>query len=499
MKILSAKQTRELDRYTLAETSVASIDLMERACRAFTTWFVQHFHGRERVGFVCGTGNNGGDGLGIARMLIEQGYTAVCWIIKGSMPVTPDFEVNLERAVAAGVKVFEVSAESEEVLAESDVIVDALFGSGLTRPAEGLYAWAIERMNVVRACRVAVDIPSGLMADSPSEGVVVKADYTITFQLPKLAFFLPQNAPFTGQWHVVEIGLSRQFIKNSETNYNYTREKSVRRLLRKRGKFDHKGVYGHALVIAGSLGKMGAAVLSARACLRSGVGLLTVHTPGCGNVIIQTSVPEAMASVDRDEGIFSSPPALENYQALGIGPGLGQRNETALALEFVLRHYRRPMVVDADALNIISDRRELLPLMPEGSILTPHPKEFERLAGKAANDFDRLDTLCALARQTRCFIVLKGAYSAIAEPDGTIHFNSSGNPGMATGGSGDVLTGIITGLLAQQYSPANAARIGVYLHGLAGDLAAAELGENSLTASDIVNYLPAAFLRLTRK
>jgi NAD(P)H-hydrate epimerase len=499
MKILSARQIRELDAYTIAQTPMASIELMERACRAFAAWFAEHYYGQERVGIVCGTGNNGGDGMGIARLLREQGYEVTCWIIKGNMSAAEDFSTNLTRAQRAGIRIFEVSAPGDEMLANCDVVIDALFGSGLSRPAEGLYAWAIEEMNRAPACRIAVDIASGLMADVLSTGPIVKPDYTVSFQLPKLAFMLPRNAEYVGEWELVDIGLNRAFIRNTESKLHYTREKSIRRLLHRRRRFDHKGTYGHALLIAGSLGKIGAAILASRAALRAGLGLLTVHLPRCGNVIMQTAVPEAMVSLDRDEEIFTSPPSLESYSAIGIGPGLGRSNETALALEFVLNHYRKPLVIDADALNILSERRDLMKLIPEGSILTPHPKEFERLAGATSDDFARLGTLKAFAADTRSVVVLKGANTAIAAPDGHLYFNSTGNPGMATGGTGDVLTGIITSLLAQQYAPLDAARLGVYIHGLAGDLAARDRGIVSLIASDVTEFLPGAFRQLYRK
>ncbi|MEJ1239648.1 NAD(P)H-hydrate dehydratase [Chryseolinea sp. T2] len=499
MKILSASQIRELDAYTIAQTPIASIDLMERACRAFSGWFVSHFQGRERVHVVCGTGNNGGDGMGVARMLREQGYEPTCWVVKSGMSVTNDFSVNLERAKTAGVRIFEIEAAAGGILAECDVIIDALFGSGLSRPAEGLYAWVIEEMNRSDAYRVAIDIPSGLRVDAASSGPIVVADYTISFQLPKLAFMMSQNGKYVGDWKLVDIGLHREFIKNADSGFHYTREKVIRRNLQDRNRFDHKGTYGHALLIAGSLGKIGAAVLASRAALRAGLGLLTVHVPRCGNVILQSSVPEAMVSLDRDEEMFTAPPAMEAYSSVGIGPGLGRSSESVHALEFVLRHYRHPMVIDADALNILSEQKELMSLIPEGSILTPHPREFERLAGKTTDDFARLEALRELAKRTRCVVVLKGAYTAIAEPGGQVHFNSTGNPGMATGGTGDTLTGIITGLLAQKYSSLDAARIGVFVHGLSGDLVARELGMTSLIASDLTEFLPSAFLKLHRK
>lgn len=499
MRILSASQIRELDAYTIANTPIESIDLMERACRAFMGWFVGLFNSDERVGIVCGTGNNGGDGLGIARMLREHGYQATCWIIRSTMPVTADFNTNLDRAQKAGVTLFEISGPCDAPFAGSTLLIDALFGSGLSRPAQGLYEWVIEEMNSAKARRVAVDIPSGLMADGPSSGPIVHADHTLTFQLPKLAFLLPQNAKYVGDWECVDIGLSRGFIRNAPSHFSYTREKSVRRLVRKRNRFDHKGTFGHALLITGSLGKMGAAVLAAQAAVRAGLGLLTAHIPRSGNAILQTSIPEAMVSLDRDDEVFSSSPALDTFSAVGIGPGLGRSNETTQALEFVLRHYRRPMVIDADALNILSEHKEMLALVPEGSILTPHPKEFERLVGKSADNFERLTSLREFAARTKCIVVLKGAYTAVADAGGKVYFNSTGNPGMAKGGSGDVLTGILTALLARSYYPLAAARLGVYVHGLAGDMAAAELGMEGMTATDLVKFLPASLLKLYRR
>ena len=499
MKILSAQQIRELDAFTIAKTPIESIDLMERACRAFMNWFAGRFHGWERVGIVCGTGNNGGDGMGIARMLREQGYDPRCWIVKAGMPVTDDFTVNLNRAQGSQVSVFEVTEPAPGIFDECDVVIDALFGSGLSRPAEGLYAWVIEEMNRADALRIAVDIPSGLRADVSSSGPIVRCDYTISFQLPKLAFLLAQNYPFVGEWVLVDIGLNREFIRGANTPFYFTRGKAIRRLLRHRNRFDHKGTFGHALLIAGSLGKVGAAVLGSRAALRTGVGLLTVHVPQCGNVVLQSTVPEAMLSLDRDEGMFTSPPALDNYAALGIGPGLGRNSGTVQALEFVLNHYKKPIVLDADALNILAENRQLINAIPEGSIMTPHLKEFERLTGKTADDFARLEALKEFAIKTRSVTVLKGAYTAIADPTGAIYFNSTGNPGMATGGAGDVLTGIITGLLAQGYSSIDAARIGVFVHGLSGDMAARERGMTSLIASDIIEFLAPAFLKLCHK
>lgn len=499
LKVLSVEQIRELDSYTIKDQGIESIDLMERACRAFMEWFTVSLDNRYEVGVICGAGNNGGDGLGIARMLHERAYTVRVWTLPGR-PST-DFEINLERARRANVPITNITTEATvtgEIFDTCDVLIDAIFGSGLSRPVEGIYAHVIGVMNNARARRIAVDLPSGLLADRFSSGAIVKADATVSFQLPKLPFFFPQCYVHTGEWQLVDIGLSKDFIKKADSPYYFMTPKGPRKLLKKRSKFDHKGTYGHALLIAGSYGKMGAAILSSNAAIRSGLGLLTTHVPRNGVDVLQTAVPEAMASIDRSEEVFTSPPDLTTYSTVGIGPGLGKSIETTQAFKLVLQQFRKPMVIDADALNMLGENPDLIDLIPEGSILTPHPKEFERLAGKWTDDFRRLEMQRALAARIRCIIVVKGAYSAIAAPDGSVYFNGTGNPGMATGGTGDVLTGILTGLLAQQYEPLDAARLGVFLHGLSGDLAVPEIGMNSLKAGDIVEFLPEAFLKLRR-
>jgi len=500
LKILAAAQIKALDAYTIEHGSIASIDLMERACRAFVNWFVEYFDNRYTVGIICGTGNNGGDGLGVARMLNELGFSVKVWIVKGSVGETADFKVNRDRATRGKIEIVEIVNETDERLFnDRDILVDAVFGSGLSRPAEGVYAAVINCINQANAKKVAIDIPSGLMADKPSNGPIVKADYTISFQLPKLCFFLPENHSFVGEWALVDIGLSKEFIRGAEAHHFYLTQKDPRRILKSRSKFDHKGNFGHALLITGSYGKIGAAILASRAALRAGAGLLTVHVPSCGYTVLQTAVPEAMISVDSHAQVFSREMDLAGYSVVGIGPGIGMDNATVQAFGKVLRDFRKPMVIDADAINILAENRELLHLIPEGSILTPHPKEFQRLVGNWHNDFERLDLQKDLAARLKSVVVLKGAHSSIASPDGNVYFNSTGNPGMATAGSGDVLTGILAGLLAQQYEPMQAAQLGVYLHGLAGDLVIPEMGINSIIASDIVDFLPAAFLRFRRE
>jgi NAD(P)H-hydrate epimerase len=493
LKILTPSQIRELDLYTIQHEPVASIDLMERACSAFTAWFTAKIATAKTIGVVCGTGNNGGDGLGIARLLSAQGYDVNLWIVRGSTPESGDFKINLER-IRGKIPVFEIgSASGQNLFSDRSVLIDAIFGSGLSRPADGIYAQAIRCMNRTNAIRIAVDIPSGLMSDKPSGGEIVQADHTVSFQLPKLSFLLPESHRYVGEWHVVDIGLDRNFIAAAPADYYLPEQKDLSTLLRPRSKFDHKGTFGHALLIAGSYGKMGAAVLSTRAALRSGAGLLTVHVPQCGYEIMQAAVPEAMVSADESEKILSALPDTKSYSAIGVGPGIGQDKKTITAFTSLLETAEKPLVIDADALNILGSNRELIHLLPKNTVLTPHPKEFERLAGSFKNDFERLTKQIDFSVKTGTIVLLKGAHTSVSTPEGKVYFNNTGNPGMATGGSGDVLTGVITGLRAQGYSALDSALIGAWVHGFAGDQAAARFGQISMTASDITAYLPDAF------
>jgi len=498
LRILTTKQIKDLDAYTVDHEPIASIDLMERACVAFANEFMSRFDKTKRIGIVCGTGNNGGDGLGIARLLAEGNYAVHVYVIRTSAKESDDFLKNFQR-LPKKIQLHEIATNRDpQPFEHDDILIDAIFGSGLSRPIDEPYTHVIQTMNQSKAIRVAVDIPSGLLADMTSSGPIVNADVTISFQLPKLAFLMPENGRYVGEWILVDIGLSKQYLKDAHTDLFFLTLSDIKKIIKPRSRFDHKGNYGHALLIAGSYGKMGACVLSAKAALRSGVGLLTTHIPKEGYFIIQSTVPEAMASVDVDEGVTTSIPDLQKYSAIGIGPGIGQSQETTKAMMNLMTKVTKPLVIDADALNILAVHPEWLHSIPKKSILTPHPKEFERIVGKWTNDFERLEKLKQFSIQIQCIVVLKGAYSSVAFPDGSVYFNSTGNPGMATGGSGDVLTGILTSLLAQGYSPENTARAGVFLHGLAGDLAVKEKGTHGLIASDITEWLPAAFSSLEK-
>jgi hydroxyethylthiazole kinase-like uncharacterized protein yjeF len=494
MKILSAEQIRRADAYTIAHEPVPSIDLMERAAITFVHWFTGKFPKKQPVKIFCGTGNNGGDGLAIARLLHQHHYTVSVYLLPANQ-LSPDFKTNEERLQKLPVKLANIFKQDDfPQVSAGDIIIDALFGTGLSRPLEGMTATLIEYLNQSQGTKVAVDIPSGLYADSASNGICFKAQYTFTFEAPKLAFLLPDNEEYVGEWHYASIGLNQQFIEQEPTDYFYTTHADIH--LKPRTRYSHKGTYGHALICGGSYGKIGAAILSTQACLRSGAGLVTTCIPTCEYIPMQTAAPEAMALVAGEEHL-SGTIETERYNAIGLGPGMGTDKGSAAFLYNIISSYKKPLVLDADALNILSENKDWLKQLPGGSILTPHPGEFKRLFGDSANGFERLQLLKDKNREYNCIIVLKGAHTAVASPKGAIYFNSTGNPGMATGGSGDVLTGIITGLLAQGYSSLHAAVYGVYLHGLAGDIAAEKESMEALVAGDLVRYLGAAFKRTT--
>ncbi|MEO6285068.1 MAG: NAD(P)H-hydrate dehydratase [Dyadobacter sp.] len=491
MKIFNVEQIRSLDAYSIENEPISSIDLMERASNAFIRWFCNQFVNTRPVRIFCGKGNNGGDGLAIARILSVHSYDVKVYIAEYSNNATADFQENLERLKNHLQPESIQHIDDFPSIAPNVICIDALLGSGLSRPVEGLLAEIIDSLNKLSNNLVSVDIASGLYADQPNaeDDAIIEPDFTVAFQLPKLAFLLPQNAAYVGDWHLVDIGLSDHYIRKTETSLYYTDKQAAEALIKPRQKFSHKGTYGHALLIAGSFGKMGAAVLSGKACLRSGVGLLTMHSPGGGYDIIQISIPEAMAVMDDDQKKISQLPELDSYSSVGIGPGIGQDEVTVKVMEQLLETIQVPLIIDADGLNILSQNRFLLDKLPENTILTPHPKEFQRLAGESSNEYERLQLGKEFARKYRVIICLKGANTAVILPNGDIHFNSTGNAGMATGGTGDVLTGIITSLLAQKYKPEHAAILGVYEHGLAGDRAAEQKGQSALIASDVVDCL----------
>ena len=491
MKILPVEKIREADAFTIENEPVASIDLMERAASKVYEWIVKRCKTKEvSVKIFCGIGNNGGDGLALARMLFFTGIIPQVFVVRFSDKMSRDCEMNFNRLKEeTETLMYDIFSEDDfPLINDEDIVVDAIFGSGLNRNIEGFAAELIKHLNDNNAIRIAIDIPSGLLACG-SQPSIFKADYTLSFQFPKLAFMFPENDAFVGRWEVLDIGLHKDFIDNVETLNFYTTEDMAMPILRKRTKFSHKGTYGHALLVAGSTGKTGAALLAAEACLRTGVGLLTAHLPKDALLPMQIYLPEAMTSIDKSETHCTEIDDIIPYTAIGVGPGLGKNAETATLLKKIIQEATQPLVLDADALNIISENPTWLSFLPDNTILTPHPKEFERLFGKTNNSYERLEHQRKMSVTHHIIIVLKGAHTAITFPNGTCFFNSTGNPGMATAGSGDVLTGMILSLLAQRYTPQEAALLGVYLHGKAGDEAAKEMGENSMIARDIIKSL----------
>lgn len=510
MKILSSEESRKADAYTIAHEPVKSVNLMERAAKACVNWMTSStdiplFLGRGARGEVavfCGLGNNGGDGLAIARLLAAQKFKVEVYIIRHSDKCSPDFLANEKRLKKVrGVKIHNCQTVSAlpSTFSSSAFIIDCLFGSGLNKPIEGLAAEAVRLINRSGCTVISIDIPSGLFADQPSpakDAAIVRASHTLTFQSPKLAFMFPESGPYVGGFSVLDIGLDEAFISSLPSKNFMVREIEARFLYRKRSKFAHKGTYGHALIVAGSYGKMGACVLASRACLSSGAGLVTVHIPKCGYDILQTSNPEVMVAPSTGSGspeYISGEIEVDKYTAIGIGPGIGSEKETQNTLKVLIQNTVRPLVLDADALNILAENKTWISFLPPNSILTPHPGEFRRLVGETDTGFERLQLQKDFSVKHGVYVVLKGAHTCITCPDGEVYFNSTGNPGMATAGSGDVLTGILTGLLAQGYEPKKACVLGVYLHGLAGDIAAQHLSEESLIARNIIEFLSEAY------
>jgi len=485
-KILTAHQIQLADSYTIENKSIYSIELMEGASHAFVVAIEHRISRNQNIIVVCGVGNNGGDGLAVARILQSKGFSVETILVKFKDKLSPDCFTNFHKLM--DIDVVESTSEIPD-FTNFDLIIDAIFGSGLTRPVEGLASNVINAINTAHKTVLSIDVPSGLYCDKLTDSdCIIKSALTVSFQRPKLSFFFPETNAYIQKWTVVNIGLNESFIQRMESE-NYVLDYHISSVVKTRKKFSHKGTYGHTLLIAGSHGKIGAVVLAAQACLRSGVGLLTTYVPRCGYEIIQVSTPEAMCLTDDNYSIVTALPDLSNYDSIGIGPGLGKHTLTKEVIKEIFSIANQGLVIDADALNIISEDKEILKILPKNSILTPHPKEFERLVGQWSNSEERLQKLKTFSTEHQCITVLKDANTCIGDQNGNVYFNTSGNSGMATGGSGDVLTGIITGVLAQGYDPLEAALIGVYFHGKSGNEAAGQKGKNALIASDLIDHL----------
>ena len=503
MKIFTAAQIHELDNYTITHEPIKSIDLMERAAKTITRTIMDEWTDRTPMVIFAGPGNNGGDALAVARLLAEENYKVGVYLFNIHNKLSDDCAANKQRLIdSKRVGHFtEVTLNFDPPeLTEDMVVIDGLFGSGLNKPLIGGFASLVKYINQCPAKVVSIDIPSGLMCEDNTYNIhsnIIRADLTLTLQQKKLSMMMADCQKYIGRLRVLDIRLSKEYIDKTEANCRILEEQDVRRLLMPRDDFAHKGAMGNALIIAGSYGMAGAAVLATRACLRSGVGKVTVHTPRRNYLVMQTAVPEAVMQMDHEETYFSESVDSTDFDALGIGPGLGLVENTAIALIGQIRRTSCPIVADADALNILANHQAWMQQLPSGIIMTPHPKEFDRMAGSTSNnDYERLIRAQQMAEHIKGYIILKGHHSALCMPDGHIVFNATGNSGMATAGSGDVLTGILTALLARGYDKGTACQLGMYLHGLAGDLAAKEVGKESLVASDIIQFLPKAFLKL---
>lgn len=498
-KIFTAAQIHELDQFTIDHEPIKSIDLMERAARAITDAIMARWDCSVPVVVFAGPGNNGGDALAVARMLGEQRYQVQTYLFNISGKLSDECAENKQRLMSRkGQPLFtEVTQEFDPPqLEQGMLVVDGLFGSGLNKPLAGGFASLVKYINASRAEVVSIDVPSGLMTEDNSYNVranIVHADLTLSLQHTKLSFLFAEYQQFIGRLQLLPIGLSQEGIDSIDAQYTMVERDDMRRLLRPRDPFAHKGSMGHALLVAGSYGVAGAAILAAKACMRSGAGKLTVHTPRRNVAVLQAAVPEAVLHIDHEETTFSEAIPTDDFQAVAIGPGIGTGEQTGVAMLTQLRRAQCPCIADADALNILATKHAWMQQLPKGIILTPHPKELERLEGECTDSHERLMKARMLAEHLQGYVILKGHYTAICMPDGHIAFNTTGNAGMATAGSGDVLTGILLALLARGYARREACLLGVYLHGLAGDLAAQRLGEESLMASDIISCLPKAF------
>ncbi|MHA7057269.1 NAD(P)H-hydrate dehydratase [Aquimarina sp. M1] len=503
MKIFSADQMRQADEITIQSQKITSLDLMERAATQIFNVLHQRLQGAPiPIHVFCGIGNNGGDGLVISRLLVEHGYHVKTYIVNFSDKRSEDFLSNYDRLKAI-VSEWPIQLKSEEDLPEikqQDMVIDAIFGIGLNRPLLPWVIKLIKHINASRCFTLSIDIPSGLYghkAPDDPKGVMY-ATTTVTFQLPKLLFFLPETGQYSQDLEVIDIGLNRDFITQTRGQAELVAKNEVLSLYKPRYKYAHKGTYGHSLLIGGSYGKVGSVVLATKSALRTGAGLATAYVPECGYEIMQTSVPEAMVITDVENNYISKITFELNPSVIGVGIGLGTRDKTIDAFGEFLKGNKTKLVIDADGINILSKKPDLLQYLPEQTVLTPHPGELKRLVGDWKDDFDKIEKTQEFSKKNDCIVVIKGANSLVIYQE-EIYVNTSGNPGMATAGSGDVLTGIITGLISQGYDPLRASIFGVYLHGSAGDLAIQETGYQGLLASDLISYIGKSYLELFKK
>jgi len=505
MKLVTAEQLRAIDAYTIAHEPIASIDLMERAASACMRRIVRLTGHDDEIFIACGKGNNGGDGLAIARLLLENGFNCRALVIHYSERFSADAQQNYDRLKERFAEHVHDCYSPEQVEehkpGNAALLVDALLGTGISKPADGFLGDVIDMLNRSFRRIISIDVPSGLYTDKTSKDSrhIICSTLTLTFQLPKLAFLMPENKLFVPEFEIIDIGLHAEALQNAGSNYYYITAQLVASFLKPRQKFSHKGSFGHALLAAGSKGKSGAAIISALSCMRSGAGLLTLHSNKETINALLHHLPEAMSSEDAHPEFISRIDKPERFDAIAFGPGVGLHEETQQVLKNLLGHNNGRLVIDADGLNSLSENKTWLGFLPSDTILTPHPKEFERLTEACSDDFERLDVLKRFSSRCNCIVILKGAHSAVAMPDGSVFFNSSGNPGLAKAGSGDGLTGIILGLLSRGYNAPQSALIGTFVHGYAADLCLKKISMESLLITDVIKKLPTAFKKLYRE
>ncbi|MBB3696020.1 NAD(P)H-hydrate dehydratase [Flammeovirga yaeyamensis] len=497
MKLYTAQQIRDWDKFTIKNEPIKSIDLMERAAGKLTDWYLENCGGYEDVSIFCGIGNNGGDGLVMARLLSNEQFDVKVFIVHFGENPSPDFTENLERLPKKIDCVHIKESTDIPELNKETVIVDCIFGSGISRPPKGITLDVITKINKSNNPVISVDIASGLYTDHYSThfNSIVEADITLTLEVPKLSMLFPENEKNVGELHILKIGLDKEYARTVDSNFYFTTSQTAEKIYKPRKRFDHKGKFGHVLLVGGSKGMIGAVQLATRSALRSGAGKTSVIVPSCGYEILQATCPEAMCIADPSRNHIVASTLLKPYTAIGIGPGIGKHEQTKKAIRSIIEDAEKPIVLDADALNLLSENSDWWEMIPENSILTPHVGEFERLADiHFINSFDRLEAASKMAQDRKVIIILKGANTAVCLPNGEIHFNSTGNPGLAKGGSGDALLGLITGLLGQKYNSMEAAILGVYIHGKAGDYAAQNMSIESVTTSDVIDHIGKVFL-----